>query len=162
MKRQAYIPSTRPGAPPIAPLPLKPHQSERFVPYIMRIELGILQVAVADPALTDDDARQAIAHLVRALKRSGAGSAPFDAAAAEALGQAAAEATGQRIMVSLAVALEKEGPLPVEDVIGVLGVVKSSAGAWSQGPRSRAYLRYLQDFFADMGIVVTKSDAGTR
>ena len=153
-KRLDRVQSTR--QPQGAPLPLKPHQSERFVPYIMRIELGILQVAVADPALTDDDARQAIAHLVRAHKRSGAGSAPFDAAAAEALGQAAEEVTGRRIMVSLAVALEKEGPLPVEDVIGVLGVVKSSAGAWSQGPRSRAYLLYLQDFFADMGIVVTK------
>jgi hypothetical protein len=137
---------------------LKPHQEERFVPYIMHAELAILQVATAEPALTDDGVRESIARLVRTLKHSAPLASELDAAAARAQIPSARDELGRRVLAGLAEALAESGPLLLDDVVGVLGTVKSSAGTWSQGPRSQAYLAYLREFFAGMGLVVVADE----
>ncbi len=138
---------------------LKPHQEERFVPYIMRAELAILQVATADPAVTDEGVRDSVARLVRTLKHSAPLTATLDAAAARTLAPSARDETGRRVLLALGEALAENGPLSIDDAVGVLGTIKSSAGTWSQGPRSQAYLAYLREFFASMGLVVVADES---
>lgn len=138
---------------------LKPHQEERFVPYIMSAELAVLQVATADTALSDEGVREAIGRLVRLLKHSGPLKTVLDAESARALGRSARDEVARWIMRNLSDALAEHGALPLSDIVGVLGTVKSSAGTWSQGPRSHAYLDYLRDFFGEMGVIVVADEA---
>jgi hypothetical protein len=130
------------------------YRRDEFTPYTMQTELDILGLATADPALTDEDVREALRQLVRTLKRSGDLSRPFGAADAQALSEAAGDPVGVAAMAGLVQALAEQGPLSVEDVIGVLGTIRSSARTWSQGPRSRGYLTFLARFFENMGIIV--------
>jgi hypothetical protein len=59
-----------------------------------------------------------------------------------------------RILGQLKLAFEKHGPLPVEDVIGILREVNSSVGTWNRGMRGQEYLKYIKDFLGGMGIEV--------
>ncbi|RMF21755.1 MAG: hypothetical protein D6765_15215 [Bacteroidetes bacterium] len=56
-------------------------------------------------------------------------------------------------------AFEKYGPLPPEDVIGILKVIRRSIKTWGYGPNQRGYLIYLQDFLGKVGVHVQKLSA---
>ncbi len=132
----------------------KKHQEERFIPYVMKVELGILQASKVDPTLADDDMKETLRLLMRAFKRSGPGAADCDAARAKEIAGAVQGIAASLVADNLAQALDENGSLPAEDVIGVLSTAKGSISPWSQGPRSRSYLAFLEEFFAGMGIVV--------
>ena len=139
---------------------LKEHQENRFVPYVLKAELSILQVATANPTLTDQEVRESLRQLARALKRSGPATASLDGSAVRSMSENMADVIGQMALTSLAEGLDEQGPLPVEDLIGILGTIRSSINTWSYGPRSRAYFAFLAQFFEDMGIIVRPVEEG--
>src|SRR5512143_2180173 len=121
----------------------KKHQEERFIPYVMKVELGILQASKVDPTLADEDMKETLRLLARAFKRAGPGGpAACDAARAKEIAGAGKGGAASLIAGNLAQALDENGSLPAEDIIGVLSTAKASISPWSQGPRSRTYLAF--------------------
>ena len=54
--------------------------------------------------------------------------------------------------MNLQSAFEDNGPLEAEDVIGILGVIKTSVKRWSIGAHRRGYLTFLEDFLGQAGV----------
>jgi hypothetical protein len=58
--------------------------------------------------------------------------------------------------MNLRLAFERYGPLPAEDVMGILGVIKTSVKRWSVGMHRRGYITYIEGFLGQMGVKVQK------
>lgn len=135
------------------------YRSERFTMYIANAETGILQASKVAPELTDGDVSQALTDLIAELQ---------DPARAEALltpGTETPEDEGEGeqekdqlgivphfILMNLYSAFDRYGPLPAEDVIGILDVIKTSVKRWGHGTHRRGYLTYIEDFLGQMGV----------
>jgi hypothetical protein len=139
---------------PATPFRLQWHQEDKFVPYVMKIELGILQASKIDPTLNDQQIKESLRQLMRAFKRSSSDKAVCDAARARGIATSVKDNNLPPIVNNLAQALEENGPLPVEDIVGVISTARSSISAWSVGHNSQTYLAFLEQFFADLGIIV--------
>jgi hypothetical protein len=63
------------------------------------------------------------------------------------------------ITMNLRNAFEQHGPLEAEDVIGILGVIKTSVKRHSVGMHRRGYLTFLEGFLGQMGVAVQKLSA---
>ncbi len=133
------------------------YRSERFTMYIANAETGILQASKVAPELTDGDVSQGLADLIAALN---------DPVQAEKLlasrTQADDEESSQKqddlglvphfIMINLRMAFDQYGPLPAEDVIGILDVIKTSVKRWGHGAHRRGYLTFIEGFLGRAGI----------
>ncbi len=133
------------------------YRSERFTMYIANAETGILQASKIDPELTDGDVKQGLTDLIAELE---------DPERAEALLTPGVEVQeneyDQRkdelgivphfILMNLHFAFDQYGPLPAEDVIGILDVIKTSVKRWGHGDHRRGYLTYIEGFLGQAGI----------
>jgi hypothetical protein len=141
------------------------YRSERYVMYIANAETGLLQAGTIDPDLTDGDVSQALEELIARLKQpEGASLLLSPAAEGEAQGSEA-KVEGEHafvqhlVLMNLRSAFERYGPLEVEDVIAILGVIKSSVKKWSVGMHRRGYLTFIEGFLGQMGVKVQQISA---
>jgi hypothetical protein len=138
----------------------KDYRSERYVMYIANTETGLLQAGTVNPDLTDGDVNQALEDLMARLKQP---------EAAQLLGgepqNSEAKLEGEHafvqhfVLMNLRSAFERYGPLDVEDVIGILGVIKGSVKKWSVGMHRRGYLTFIEGFLGQMGVRVQQLTA---
>ncbi len=135
----------------------KNYQDKKYIPYIMRVEIGIIQIATADSGLTDGDVKQALRQLIKQLRLAGAPATPFKAAVVENIRLKSSDKFSPLILTNLLDTLPDNVPLLLEDAIGILDEVKSSIGVWSYDPGGQAYLDYLRGFLADVGLTIKQT-----
>lgn len=130
----------------------KDYRSDEYVTYIFRAETGILEAWTMKPDLRDGDVRDALRELMRTMKRThelpallteNTEEPPPDTSLLE-----------WRILDNLRQIFDENGPLDVEDTIGILTVINNSVGAWNRGMRGQEYLKYIRDFLGGMGVQV--------
>lgn len=136
----------------------KDYRSERYVMYIMNAETGLLQAATIEPDLTDGDVSQALDDLMSRLRQPELFAKLLSAQGAKDSESPALEDRNafiqHFILLNLRTAFERHGPLDAEDVIGILGVIKTSAKRWSIGMHRRGYLTFLEGFLGQAGVRV--------
>ncbi len=139
----------------------KNYRSDKYVPYIMNAEIGILQASAIDPDLTDGDVSQALMDLISQLEEPETLSKLLPTEAFD--GPKEVDINGHQgptdfvqslIMMNLRTAFDQYGPLGAEDVIGILDVIKTSVKRWNIGMHRRGYLTYLEGFLGQMGVTV--------
>ncbi|MCL4300396.1 MAG: hypothetical protein KJ077_31970 [Anaerolineae bacterium] len=139
----------------------KDYRSERYAMYIAHAETGLLQAGTIDPDLTDGDVSQALEDLISRLKQPELAELLLSQQTGESQ-SSEAKLEGQHafvqnfVLMNLHSAFERYGPLDAEDVIGILGVIKSSVKKWSVGPHRRGYLTFIEGFLGNMGVKVQK------
>ena len=140
----------------------KDYRSEAYVPYIVRIESGILQAATIDPDLTDGDVDQALRHFMAELQSPEALTRLLPAKTDEASPDAESQKTKQDfiqffVFLNLQDAFaEQLRPISAEDVSGIFGVLRSSLKSWGHGAHRRGYITYLEGFLGQMGIATRR------
>jgi hypothetical protein len=137
----------------------KDYRSDQYIPYIMNVETGILEAATIDPGLTDGDVKQTIESLISRLKEPETlpQLLPGESTDTPTLPPEGEGSYVQAlIMMNLQRAFNENGPLEVEDVIGILKVINHSLSKWNIGLHKRGYLDYLQDFLGEVGVNVQK------
>lgn len=138
----------------------KDYRSERYVMYIVNTETGILQASTIDPTLTDGEVSQALEDLMVQLKEPDSftkllpGQAPADSQQVDLRDESKNSFIQHFILINLRAAFERHGPLDAEDVIGILGVIKTSVKRWSIGMHRRGYLTFLEGFLGQAGVRV--------
>ena len=137
----------------------KDYRSDQYIPYIMNIETGILEAATINPGLTDGDVKQTVENLISRLKEPEIlpqllPSESVDTPTPTPEGEGSY--VQALIMMNLQYAFNENGPLEVEDVIGILKVINHSLGKWNIGLHKRGYLDYLQNFLGELGVNVQK------
>jgi hypothetical protein len=142
----------------------KDYRSERYVMYIANAETGLLQAGTVDPDLTDGEVSQALEDLMVRLKQPELAEALLSQKTGEPQSSEdkieGKHAFVQRfVLMNLHSAFERYGPLDAEDVIGILGVIKSSVKKWSVGMHRRGYLTFIEGFLGNMGVKVQKLTA---
>lgn len=144
----------------------KDYRSEAYVMYIVKAEIGILQAATMDPELTDGDVNRALEDLIGQLQEPEALTRLLPGDTSEGVQKHTSDTSSDLqgyvqhfILMNLKHAFEEHGPLEAEDVIGVLGVIKTSIKRWNMGMHRRGYLTYLEDFLGQMGITVDEISA---
>lgn len=141
------------------------YRSERYTIYIANAETGLLQAGTIDPDLTDGDVSQALDDLIARLKQPEAAQLLLGPAAGSDPQSAEVKPEGEHafvqnfVLMNLRSAFERYGPLEVEDVIGILGVIKSSVKKWSVGMHRRGYLTFIEGFLGQMGVKVQQLSA---
>ncbi|MCK6629402.1 MAG: hypothetical protein L6R45_30025 [Anaerolineae bacterium] len=161
MAKRKRVPGARPGF----KLNLTPdYRSEQYVMYILNAETGLLQAGTISPDLTDGDISQALDDLIARLKQPEAAHLLLSPRSSEP-GGSEATVEGEHafvqhlVLMNLHSAFERYGPLEVEDVIGILGVIKSSVKKWSVGMHRRGYLTFIEGFLGQMGVKVQQLSA---
>jgi hypothetical protein len=157
MAKRKRVAGERPGF----KLNLTPdYRSERYTIYIANAETGLLQAGTIDPDLTDGDVIQALDDLIARLKQPEGPSLLLSPAAQDEAQGAEAKVEEEHafaqnlVLMNLRSAFERYGPLDAEDVIGILGVIKSSVKKWSTGMHRRGYLTFIEGFLGEMGVKV--------
>ncbi|GAB4433822.1 MAG: hypothetical protein Fur0044_31280 [Anaerolineae bacterium] len=136
------------------------YRSEQYVMYIVNAETGLLQAGTIDPDLTDGDVSQALDDLIARLKQPEGAQLLLGPAASSETKVEGEHAFAQHfVLMNLRSAFERYGPLEVEDVIGILGVIKSSVKKWSTGMHRRGYLTFIEGFLGQMGVKVQQLSA---
>jgi hypothetical protein len=139
----------------------KDYRSERYVMYIANTETGILQAATIEPDLTDGEVSAALEDLISKLEQPELAGLLLSPKTDEPQ-QAEAKVEGDHafvqnfVLMNLRLAFERYGPLPAEDVMGILGVIKTSVKRWSVGMHRRGYITYIEGFLGQMGVKVQK------
>lgn len=139
----------------------KDYRSERYTMYIANAETGILQAATIDSELTDGEVSEALEDLISQLKQPELVGLLLSPKTDEPQ-QAEAKVEGDHafvqhfVLMNLQSAFERYGPLEVEDVIGILGVIKTSVKRWSVGMHRRGYITFIEGFLGQMGVRVQK------
>ncbi len=161
MAKRKRVPGDRPGF----KLNLTPdYRSDRYAIYIANAETGLLQAGTVNPDLTDGDVSQALEDLIARLKQPEAAHLLLSPKSSEPEGSEA-KVEGEHafvqhfVLMNLRSAFERYGPLDAEDVIGILGVIKSSVKKWSTGMHRRGYLTFIEGFLGQMGVKVQKLTA---
>ncbi|NJN98972.1 MAG: hypothetical protein HC875_35200 [Anaerolineales bacterium] len=156
MAKRKRVPGERPGF----KLNIsQDYRSERYVMYIVNAETGLLQAGTVDPDLTDGDVNQALEDLIARLKQPEAAHLLLSPRSSEPE-DSEAKVEGEHafvqhfVLMNLRSAFERYGPLDAEDVIGILGVIKSSVKKWSTGMHRRGYLTFIEGFLGQMGVKV--------
>ena len=138
----------------------KDYRSERYTMYIMNAETGILQAATIDPTLTDGEVSQALEDLIAQLKEPDSSTklllsqAPADSQQVDLRDESKNNFIQHLVLINLRLAFERHGPLDAEDVIGILGVIKTSVKRWNIGLHRRGYLTFLEGFLGQAGVRV--------
>lgn len=127
----------------------KDYRSNEYVPYIVRVETGILEAWTINPDLRDGEVREALRSLTTLIKKNGQLPGRLTGETASDQKQSFLEVL---ILNNLKAAFDKQGPLMAEDVIGILNVVNHSVGAWNRGMHGQEYLKYIKEFLGRMGI----------
>ncbi len=139
------------------------YQSERYTMYVMSAETGLLQAGTIHSELTDGDVYEALENLMERLKTPEIFTELFsDQATDDSQGDDDSEAPnmiGYLVIMNLKHAFEQHGSLTAEDVIGILGVIKTSVKRHSVGMHRRGYLTFIEGFLGGMGINVQKLSA---
>lgn len=161
MAKRKRVPGERPGF----KLNINPdYRSERYVMYIANAETGLLQAGTINPDLTDGDVSQALEELIARLKQPEGASLLLSPRSSEP-GGSEAKVEGEHafvqhfVLMNLRSAFERYGPLDAEEVIGILGVIKSSVKKWSTGMHRRGYLTFIEGFLGQMGVKVQQISA---
>jgi len=162
MAKRKRVPGARPGF----KLNLTPdYRSEQYVMYILNAETGLLQAGTISPDLTDGDISQALDDLIARLKQPEAAHLLLSSAAGGGPQGSETKVEGEHafvqhlVLMNLHSAFDRYGPLEVEDVIGILGVIKSSVKKWSVGMHRRGYLTFIEGFLGQMGVKVQQLSA---
>ena len=139
----------------------KDYRTEAYVMYIVNAEIGILQAATIDPEVTDGDVFRALENLISQLQEPEALPSLLLGDTSEAVQEYTSDTSSDLrayvqhfILTNLKHAFEEHGPLEAEDVIGVLGVIRTSVKRWNVGMHRRGYLTYLEGFLGQMGVNV--------
>ena len=135
------------------------YRSERYTMYVMNAEIGLLQAGTIASELTDGDVYEALEDLMERLQNPEIFTELFsDQATAEAQEDDASEASDSLIdhlvIMNMKTAFEQYGPLEAKDVIGILGVIKTSVKRHSVGMHRRGYLTFIEGFLGGMGVAV--------
>lgn len=156
MAKRKRVPGERPGF----KLNINPdYRSERYVMYIANAETGLLQAGTIESDLTDGDVSEALDDLIARLKQPEAAHLLLSQRSSEPE-DSEAKLEGEHafvqhfVLMNLRSAFERHGPLDVEEVIGILGVIKSSVKKWSTGMHRRGYLTFIEGFLGQMGVKV--------
>ncbi|MBI1881586.1 MAG: hypothetical protein HYR94_25680 [Chloroflexi bacterium] len=139
----------------------KDYRSERYVMYIANAETGILQAATIDPDLTDGEVSEALADLISQLEQPELAGLLLsqktdEPEPTEAKLEGKYAFVQHFVLMNLRSAFERYGLLDTEDVIGILGVIKTSVKRWSVGMHRRGYITYIEGFLGQMGVRVQK------
>ena len=126
------------------------YRSHKYIPYIFKVEVGILEAWKMEPDLRDGDVRQLLRNLIKTMKRTN--QLPPELTGGEE--KSAKSLLEWRILDQLSGIFQEEEPLSAEDTIGVLTEVNHSVGAWNQGMRGQGYLKYIDDFLGGTGVEV--------
>ncbi len=132
--------------------PIKDYRDAEYVPYIFKTETGILEAWKLQPDLQDGDVRQTLRNLIKTMKSTG----QLPPELTNSQDKSAQTLLEWRILDQLSNTFQEEGPLSVEDTIGVLSQVNYSVGAWNRGMRNQEYLKYIDDFLGGAGVEVRK------
>jgi hypothetical protein len=137
----------------------KNYRDERYVMYIANAETGILQAGTIDADLTDGDVYRALEDLISKLQKPGTYEKLFPREMPKEPDEVDPDDRKDIdgmvqgfILMNLRSAFQKHGPLEAEDVIGILGVIKTSVKRWSVGMHRRGYLTYIEGFLGQMGV----------
>ena len=130
--------------------PIKDYRSEKYISYIFKTEVGILEAWKMEPDLRDGDVRNALRDLIKTMKRTN--QLPPELTAG--VEKSANSPLEWRILDRLSGIFQEEAPLTVEETIGVLTEVNHSVGVWNRGMRGQGYLKYIDDFLGGTGVEV--------
>jgi len=130
--------------------PVKDYRSDKYIPYIFKVEVGILEAWKMEPDLRDGDVRQALRNFIKTIKHTN--KLPPELIGSEE--KSAQTILEWRILDQLSGIFQEETPLSVEDTIGILNEVNRSVGAWNRGMRGQEYLKYIDGFLGDTGVEV--------
>ncbi len=137
----------------------KNYRDDRYVIYIANAETGILQAGTIEANLTDGDVYQALEDLISQLQEPDTYSKLFTSETSEEPDELEKKKKKEidglvqtLILMNLRSAFQEHGPLEAEDVIGILGVIKTSVKRWSVGMHRRGYLTYIEGFLGQMGV----------
>ena len=131
------------------------YRAEKYVMYIANAESGILQAGTIDPDLTDGDIYKALNNLILRLENPDTFQKFFTPKPADENHTEDQKMEGlvqSFIIMNLRRAFEQYGPLDAKDVIGILGVIRTSVKRWSHGMHRRGYLTYIEGFLGEMGV----------
>ncbi|PKO21253.1 MAG: hypothetical protein CVU38_15755 [Chloroflexi bacterium HGW-Chloroflexi-1] len=128
---------------------VKDYRTERFVPYIMRAEIGIHEAATIESSINDAAVRHTLHRLIGQLKRG-----DQIASGAES-GDGSDDLIEWRIKDNLAQVFAQDGPISNADLIGCFGVILKSIDTWTGPPLGqRGYLGHLSGFMQQLGVNV--------
>ena len=130
--------------------PVKDYRSDKYTPYIFKVEIGILEAWKMEPDLRDGDVREALRNLIKTMKRTD----QLPPELTGSLEKSAQTLLEWRILDQLSGMFQEEGPLDVEDTIGILTIVNHSVGVWNRGMRGQEYLKYIDGFLGGAGVEV--------
>jgi hypothetical protein len=106
-----------------------------------------------DPDLNDGDVHEALNDLITKLEDPDTFQKFFASTDKDrAEGEKMDGLVQSFIIMNLRQAFEQHGSLAAKDVIGILGVIKTSVKRWSHGMHRRGYLTYIEGFLGQMGI----------
>jgi hypothetical protein len=127
----------------------KDYRSDEYIPYIFRVESGILEAWTIEPDLRDGDVREILRKLISSIKKTGV-------LPEELSGESSGDQTKTFLEVfilnRLSEAFDEYGPLNAEDVTGILSAINHSVGSWNRGLHGQEYLKYIKDFLGGMGV----------
>ena len=132
--------------------------------YIANAETGLLQAGKINPELTDGQVSAALDDLISRLEQPELAELLLTQTAGETQSSEAKLSDEYNfvqhfVLMNLRSAFERYGPLEAEDVIGILGVIKSSVKKWSNGMHRRGYLTFIEGFLGQMGVKVQQLTA---
>lgn len=132
----------------------KTYEEDQFIPYFHDAEAGILQTWEAFPDLRDGDVRQVLRGLISDIEK--AGELPPRLQNPQERQKVDLEVADQYdmmrqlILLGLENAFYNQGPLSLEDTIGVLKRMNYSVGNMNLGMKGQNYLHFLSDFQASI------------
>jgi hypothetical protein len=129
------------------------YRTERYILAVKAAETGVLMAdAVFHHQLLDREVEEGVLALVRELR---AGSGGVEASAPELDGGEPGEVVSWLIRRHWEALFTRAPRHSDEELVGVLGVVLHSIDAWNRGGTGpRAYLDYLEEFLATLGVRV--------
>ena len=134
---------------PVPRATAKDYRTDRFVPYIMRAEIGIHEAATIEPEINDAAVRHTLHRLIGQLKRGA------QIASGAESGDGSDDLIEWRIKDNLTQAFAQYGPISNTDLIGCFGVILKSIDTWTGPPLGkRGYLGHLSGFMQQLGVNV--------
>jgi hypothetical protein len=133
--------------------PIKNYQDDVYLPYIYKAEKGIIYVWEEIPDLTDGDVREALRDLIKIIEGwdiSLETAADLTDVSLVFDDEYPIDLLCGAIIDGLISAFQQEGPLSIEDLIGVLKQINYSVGNMNIGMRQQGYLRFVSRFLTSM------------
>lgn len=141
----------------------KDYHSERYVMYLMNVEIGLLQAGTINEDLTDGEVIEALEDLILQLQEPELFTQLLLSPTPEEPPAVKDDGTytlaQHLILMNLRSAFKQYRPLEAEEVIGILEVIKTSVKRHSVGMHRRGYLNFLEGFLGQMGVQVREISA---